>query len=297
MEYRILIVDEDPAARKHYADALIATPPPAGPSYSVAVVGSTAAAQLRAARQSYHVLLATLHQSNDVLDLTATLRERYPQLIVVLAVDKGVALSRRRAAEALGVQLVQGPLNTDEISQLVARVLGLTSPRAQAVTNERPPATLKDVQMLLDMLRRQASAQIALYTDNLGNMIAERGDPVGLDIAALTSLIAGGFVNAVELGHVLRDPGTIHLSVHEGSLYDIYSASVGANRLVALAFDKQIVTPRLGMIWLLMKRASLQLQRMHIVEQGNDDLSSQQLSASLSNEFDRLFGDELLNTA
>ena len=297
MEYRILIVDEDPAARKHYADALIARPPPAGPSYSVAVVGSIAAAQLRAARQSYHVLLAMLRHSNDVLDLATTLRQRYPQLIVVLAVDKGVSLARRRAAEALGLQLVQGPLNADEVSLLIAQVLGLRSPSSSVITNERPPATLKDVQMLLDMLRRQASAQLALYTDNLGHVIAQRGDPAGLDIASLTSLIAGSFVNAVELGNVLRDPETIHLSVHEGSLYDIYSVSVGEKRHMALAFDKKIVTPRLGMIWLLMKRTSLQLQRTHIIEQGNDDLSSQQLSTSLSNEFDRLFGDELLHTA
>jgi CheY-like chemotaxis protein len=300
MEYRILVVDEDPLVRKRYADALINHPPPVGPSYSVAVVGSAAAAHVRAARLTYHLLLATLRHANEALDLITTLHQRYPQMIMVLAVEPGVTVSRRRAAESVGAQLVEGPLSSDQVSMVVARALGLsraTPQDAADIIAGRPPATLGDVQILLDMLRRQASAQVAFFTDNLGNVIAQRGSAENLDVASLTSLIAGGFVNAVEMGHVLRDPETVHLSVHEGALFDVYSASVGSNRLIALVFDRQIVVPRLGMVWLLMKRASLQLRQMRIVEQTTEDGLSQQIGSSLNAEFDRLFGDELVQAA
>jgi DNA-binding NarL/FixJ family response regulator len=300
MEYRILVIDEDPLVRKRYADALINHPPPVGPSYSIAVVGSAAAAQVKAARVTYHLLLATLRHANEVLDLATTLHQRYPQMIMVLAVESGVSQARRRAATTLGAQLVDGPLSTDQVSAVVARALGLSRATPQEAVDMiagRPPATLGDVQMLLDVLRRQASAQLAFFTDNLGNVIAQRGNAENLDIPALNSLIAGGFVNAVEMGHLLRDPETVHLSVHEGALFDVYSVSVGSNRLIALVFDRQIVVPRLGMVWLLMKRASQQLRQMQIVEQATEAGLSQQIGSSLNAEFDRLFGDELVQAA
>ena len=114
---------------------------------------------------------------------------------------------------------------------------------------------------------------------------------------SLTSLIAGGFVNSVELGRVLRDPDTIHLSVHEGAHFDIYSTNVGNSRLIALIFNKQAAEPKLGMVWLLLKRASAQLARMNIAEQAADQTLSAELTTSLNEEFDRLFGSELDFTA
>jgi hypothetical protein len=149
------------------------------------------------------------------------------------------------------------------------------------------------VQLLLDVLRRQAQAQLLLYTDHLGNTISQRGDAGDLDLDALTSLIAGGFGNSLELGRALHDPETRHLSVLEGQLYDVYATNAGSDRLLALVFAKRFVEPKLGFVWLLLKRGATQLSQMRIVEGSLGDMLCSELSASLNSEFDRLFGDDL----
>jgi CheY-like chemotaxis protein len=296
MEYRILIVDEDPAARRRFAEALIAFPPAVGVSYKISTTGSAAAAQLQATRQPFHLLLATIRSGGDGLGLASRLQKLDTKLQLLLFHDGALAPANLRAAEALGAKLSIHTIEGEDLCIMVAERLGLRrspAPQPPPETHERPPATLADVQLLLDVTRRQARAQLGIYTDNIGNMLAQVGDGTGLEVASLTSLIAGSFVNSMEMGRVLRDPETSHLSVHEGAHYDLYSTNVGGTRLIALVFEKQIVQPKLGMVWLLMKRASEQLRRMHVVEKSVDEVFSETLSNSLNNEFDRLFGGEL----
>jgi CheY-like chemotaxis protein len=295
MEYRILIVAEDAPLRHRYAEALIAAPPAAGVGYKITTTGSAAAAQLQATRQPFNLMIAAVQASGDGLSLAARLHELYPAMRLILA-GNGLAKSLQHEAAALGARLVERDVPAAALCGAVAEQLGLVRPACAVAGPEaagRPPATLADVQLLLDVMRRQARAQVGFYGDSIGNVIAQCGDLTGVDVPSLTSLIAGGFVNSVELGRVLRDPETIHLSVHEGAYFDIYSTNVGSSRLIALLFDKQIAEPRLGMVWLLMKRAAEQLRRMNVVEQAVEDMLSDELSASLNREFDRLFGNEL----
>lgn len=296
MEHRILIVAEDPATRRRYAEALIATPPAMGAAYKITTTGSAAAAQLQATRQPFQLLIATLRAGGEGLSLAARLRELYPELRLLLINDGVAAKGDLTTAARLGARVLEGH-GEEMLCQATAELLGLARPIARAVageeTSERPPATLADVQLLLDVMRRQARSQLVIYGDNIGNVVAQCGDASGLDVPALSSLIAGGFVNSMELGRVLRDPETSHLSVHEGAYYDIYSTNVGSSRLIALIFDKSAAQPKLGMVWLLLKRAAEQLRRMHVVEKAVDEMLSEELSRSLNSEFDRLFGNEL----
>lgn len=301
MECRILIVDERPATRRQYAEALVAAPPAVGVAYKITTTGSVSAAQTQAARQAYHLLIATLQPDGASLRLCRHLYERDPSIQLLLLHDAPLAQAERRTIEQIGAQVLRADAVADELVPTAARMLGLQrrtgTTMADADADTRPPATLADVQLLLDVMRRQARAQLMLYADNVGNIIVQAGEIGGVELPALTSLIASGFVNSIEMGRLLRDPATIHLSVHEGAHFDCYSANVGDTRLIALLFDKQLAEPRVGMVWLLMKRAAEQLHRMRVLEHTVDAQLGARLNESLNDEFDRLFGAELEQAA
>lgn len=299
MEYRILIVDEEATTRRQYAEALIASPPATGVSYRITTTGSLASGQLQATRQRYHLLITPLRARGEALVLAGKLRERFPDMRLLLLSDHHTPKAYLEAAQRLNARVVDLQLRETQLARLVGEMLGLhtsTAPSAAELANTRPPATLADVQLLLDVLRRQAQAQLVLYTDNIGNIIAQRGDDDGLEVTSLSSLIAGSFVNSLEMGRVLRDPDTSHLSVQEGRYHDVYASNVGESRLIALVFDKEFIQPKLGFVWLLLKRGAEQLRSMRIIEGSVDEVLSRQLTDSLNLEFDRLFGNELVNT-
>lgn len=296
MEYRILIVHPDAAVRRRQAEALIAAPPMAGVSFLITTTGSAAAARLQATRRSFHLLIASLGQSNEMLELAATLRELHPQMRMLLIVEQAVRGEQISRAHQLGVQLIKHVNGPDELNRAVAIILGLKQePVSSDTVSEPAPATLADLQQLMDNLRRQTHALLAIYTDHIGNIIVQRGDASGIELTALISLVAGSFVNAIELGHILRDPETSHLAVHEGTYYDVYATNAGAQRLVTLVFEKEFVNPKLGFVWLLLKRSAEQLRHMQLDSVQNTHFNME-LGSSLNSEFDRLFGDELLPT-
>lgn len=298
MEYRILIVEQNAHWRRLYCEALIAEPPAVNTAYKITALSSAAAAQLQMARQRFNLVVVAADEVSGGTRLIAVLRELYRDDVRLLLIyDHTTEHQQLQHARTLDVRLLDRADGGEALAIAVAELLGLR-PIAPAVssvaTHERPPATLADVQMLLDMVRREARAQFAIYATNVGHIIARQGDDSAIDVPALASLVAGSFVNSAELGRILHDPDTVHLSVHEGHYYDVYSANVGNDRMVILLFDKGIVAPKLGFVFLMMKRAAQQLRRMRLLVDTNEALIDQQLSASLNDEFDRIFGSELV---
>ena len=301
MDYQLLILDEDPIARRRWVDALIQAPPMLGIAYQVTATGSAAAARLQATRRTYQLLLVVVRRGTEMIGLAVQLRELYPHLRIILIGEQGHSSALLKVAEHLDAELLTGSVSGALLNQAVREALGVVVPAQRTVitpvapvSREQPSITLAEVMLLLDDLRRNAHAQLAIYADHFGHLIAERGDSRSLDLPALTSLIASGFINSMEMGRILQDPNTAHLSVHEGAFYDIYSAGVGNDRLLALVFDKQISSPKLGMVWLQLKRHAEQLCLMRLENSSTIDPT---INASLNDEFDRLFGAELLPQA
>lgn len=300
MDYRILIVDSDQLARRRCADLLLAHPPAEGVAYKVTALGSAAAARLQVSRQRFHLAVITSDLDGEGLRLASDLSALYHTDLRLLLLTPALAAAEQlRIAAATGARVLPVQAAAHHLAETVAELLGLyQAPVQQPAAIEpaqRQPATMADGQLLLEMLRRESRSQFALYADNVGHVIGQNGDKADVDLPALSSLVASSFVNSRELGCMLRDPDTIHLNVHEGAHYDVYSANVGHDRLLALLFDKQIADPKLGFVWLLIKRCALQLHRMRVALPGNETLDKA-LTASLNHEFDRLFGDELFET-
>jgi hypothetical protein len=293
MRYSILIIEADCDRSSAWSDALLQAASEQGISLSVTIARSVPAAQFHAGRRQFHLLVA--HLADDGIGLIGRLRPRCPHLRALVLHPPDAIESSMRDARWLGYTLASDPETPLAFVQAVGRALGM--PLAEDPDSQgRPAATLADVQVLLDVLRWQTKAQLAIYTDYIGNMIAQRGDPARLDLDAISSLIAGSFGNSFELGRALHDPNTRHLSVLEGECFDVYATNAGSYRLLALIFDKEFVSPKLGYAWLQLKRSADQLSHMRIVEGSIGEVLSAELTASLNTEFDRIFGGNMLDS-
>lgn len=304
-EFRILLIESDATTRRRYAEALIAVPPGPGIAYRIITVGSAGAAQLQAARQRFHLIIAPLRGRHSDEELVERISELYRSDIKLLLLrDQSTSETNLELVKRLRATLVDHSIDDSELRGVVAMVLGLattyhpTAPEVATPAEEaqqRAIATLPDIQLLLDVLRHESHATLALFADNIGHIIAQRGDDTDIDVPVLASLIAGSFINSVELGRMLQDADTLHISVHEGRAYDVYSANVGHDRVLVLLFDKERSRPRHGYVWLVMKRGAEQLQRMKTSQSAAhvDEAMSRQLTDSIIDEFDRLFGGEL----
>ncbi len=294
MRYSVLIVEGDDTRRNEWAEALLRAAGQGG-ALVVTAARSAAAAQFHAGHRQFHLLVTSL--ADDGVGLAARLHARNPRLRALLLHAPDIPDEALRDARWFGHILAVYPATPASLVQAVGSALGL--PLAEDLDAQgqggRPPATLGDVQVLLDVLRWQTKARLAIYTDYIGNMIANRGDLSGLDVDAISSLIAGSFVNSFELGRALRNPHTRHLSVLEGEHFDVFATNAGSYRLLALIFDKEFSSPKLGYAWLQIKRSADQLSRMRIVEGSVGEVITAELSASLNTEFDRLFGHNLLD--
>ena len=292
MKSRILIYDLD--AVKSQAISSELTSLAQGDTIAISTARSVAAVRLQTAHQSPNLLLAAL--TNESLTLARRIYERSPHTKVLFLYDTKVSSDLIAASRELGWLALEQATDSAQLARQAGALIGICpaeSSYIQPTDTQRPAATLGDVQLLLDVLRRQTHAQLVLYTDHLGNLITQRGNAEALDVVALTSLIAGGFGNALELGRAMHDPEARHLNVLEGEIHDVYATNMGSNRLLALVFDKKFVEPKLGFVWLLLKRGAAQLSQMRIVEGNLGDMLCTELSDSLNSEFDRIFGEDL----
>lgn len=293
MKYRVLIVQANPALSQSWEQSLTAAGADHGLQVHAQSVRSVAAGQLVAGRQPFDLVIASLQIES--LSLIRRLRKRWPNLRALLLHPPDASAVSLREAELAGCSLAPQPDSARDLVAAVGRVLDLPLGIGPAPLpdNSRPAATMADVLLVLDMLRRQTQAQFVIYTDNLGNTVAQQGDAANLEVDAITSLIASSSINIAELGRALGDQQVGCLIVLEGVQFDIYATNVGSQHLLALVFAKEFVEPRLGYIWLQLKRSAQQLKGMRLVKGTPGEVIAAELSASLNREFERLFGDTL----
>jgi CheY-like chemotaxis protein len=282
MEYRILIVSEDAAQRNRYAETLLAMPPMEEVSYQIATVGSVAAAQLQATRQRFDLVIVALSQQDDGLQLSSRLKELFPAMRLLLLCEQGVTKSQLKTARLIRASVAESTIEPNSLRAIVSDMLGTSSLQSKKNQNKPdqrqhttgiagtatiPTKLTQDVLQpffdpFLDELRRQTNAQVAIISDKQGRILGQNGEDKAVDMAAVVTVIAQSCSDVFRLGHMLHDPKTIHLSVHEGKHYDVYSANVGEERFLALFFNKEFTTPKFGLIWLVLKRNVEKFSRM-----------------------------------
>jgi hypothetical protein len=277
MEYRILIVSEDATERNRYAETLITLPPAPNVSYQITTVGSVAAAQLQATRQRMDLVIVALCQHDDGLQLSSRLKELFPDIRILLLCEQGVTKAQLKTARLIRSGVAEDTIDPQSLRAIVADLLG-TSQYTQEIPPpkptvlpetpiQKPKVLTADVlqpffEPFLEELRRQTKAQIAIVLDKTGRILGQSGEEQGLDVVAIAAIIAKNTMESLNLRTILHDTSTVHLSVHGGKTYDIYSANVESSRCLALFFNKEMSNPKLGLVWLVIQRSLEKFTRL-----------------------------------
>lgn len=137
-----------------------------------------------------------------------------------------------------------------------------------------------------------SDAIAVLMVDTMGQIVAQAGDAVAIDINTLVSLLAASFATTSEMSRQLRETRrTFNLTFHEGERYDIYASNIARGLFLVLIFDREVYAPKIGMVWLYIKRSIHDLLRIAAeteVGKPKETLTSD-FARSLSKELDSLF--------
>ncbi|MBC8162398.1 MAG: hypothetical protein H7Z42_14405 [Roseiflexaceae bacterium] len=300
MEYRILLIEDSPNAYRFLLDELTARPLP-GITYHVQSAQAFIAEAVQGFPTCFQLVVATLRRRNSVLSVLRKLRTACPDTQLLLLRHSDASLIELISAKELRGTVVPAATPAPDLRVLLEQLMAqiISTPAAHnAAPEPRSTASAerdaRQVAAVVDEIRHEAHAKLALYTNTTGHIIDQQGETRNMDIPALTSLVAGGFINAVELGRTLQDSETQHFSAHEGRHYNVYSINVGSDWLLTLVFDKHLMSPKIGVAMLIMKRGAERLNSLRSTTATEDNRSLDSLfSLSLSTEFDRVFGREL----
>ena len=138
----------------------------------------------------------------------------------------------------------------------------------------------------------EADAAAVVMVDTMGQIIAQAGSAANLDITTIVSLLAASFATTSEMSRQLNETRrTFNLTFHEGERYDIYASNIASGLFLVLVFDRETYAPKIGMVWLYIKRSIQDLLRI-VAEtettKPKETLASD-FAATLSEELDNLF--------
>jgi predicted regulator of Ras-like GTPase activity (Roadblock/LC7/MglB family) len=113
----------------------------------------------------------------------------------------------------------------------------------------------------LESFRRMVGAKDVLLVDIVGHIVERAGPADGFDPDVVGILLANGMAAATEMANGLEQGG-MSIFFHEGSKFDLYAATVGLEHILAMVFDRGQGNPRIGTVYLHLKRASEDLIRL-----------------------------------
>ncbi len=115
---RILVVDDEPAVRETLEKFLIAD------GHEVVAAGSAGEALVELERSTFDVMVADLIlRDGNGVDLLRTVRDRWPDLLVVAMSGYGTVQSAVEAMKAGAFEFLQKPVRMDEIRQVARRAV------------------------------------------------------------------------------------------------------------------------------------------------------------------------------
>ena len=126
----------------------------------------------------------------------------------------------------------------------------------------RPPMPAGDsIAAYLESFRRMVGARDALLVDIVGHVVERSGPAEGFAPDVVGILLANGMAAANEMAAGLEHGG-LSIFLHEGAQYDLYAATVGPEHILAIIFDRGQGNPRIGTVYLHLKRATEDLIRL-----------------------------------
>ena len=103
----------------------------------------------------------------------------------------------------------------------------------------------------------------------------------------LWALVAANFLAAAELSRLLGNDSIFKSSYHEGPDYNVYAYDVNDDLLLAVIFGPETKT---GAVWFYTKQAAAALAEMDLEQSGETSSEIENLTGSIDQELDNLFG-------
>jgi CheY-like chemotaxis protein len=248
----ILIVDDEPKV----SYTLKASLESLGSDYVVAQADSAEDALSALARSPYDLIVTDLRMPGmNGLDLIGRVKRDNPTTQAILITAYGsddVAEASHRLQTA---HYFTKPFRIEEFVQAVVETLNM--PAKPAVDRR-----FKWLVQRLQDLRFEVGAQSVALADGHGRLLAESGTLDGFDLVQIASLLSRSLTPSIEVAEQLRGERVFNLVYHESARFDVYAANIDDERFMLLAFDRRQGMSRIGMVWLYMKRAIVELQTL-----------------------------------
>jgi hypothetical protein len=149
----------------------------------------------------------------------------------------------------------------DELQEVLAQPPAGRSPLTDRKL-ERITQQLRD-------LRSEAGAERTLLADADGRLLAEIGATDGLESADLIDPLRVCFGAPAAVAQQWHEEHTFNLLYHEGVRFDLCASNVDARLFVVVVFDRRQGPTRIGVVWLYLKRAILELQ--NVLQRADDN--------------------------
>jgi hypothetical protein len=141
----------------------------------------------------------------------------------------------------------------------------------------------------------ETGAVSVVMVDTMGQIITQVGNARELDTTTVVSLLAASFATTSEMSRQLQETRrTFNLTFHEGQRYDIYASNIAGGLFLVIVFDRHTYAPKIGMVWLYIKRSIQDLLRIaaETVTTKPKETLAADFAKSLAQELDSLFQEE-----
>jgi CheY-like chemotaxis protein len=283
----ILIVDDEPRVAFFLSKAL----EQANQHYHIDIAHSGEEALEMLNASPVDLLVTDLRMPGiSGLELLRWVQASSPETRTILITAYGNDEVEAEAHRLEAYRYVTKPFNLKDFTQVVREALrdvAISQPGLVVLSDE----AFESITRELDGLCHDIGAQCILLADMLGQRLVEVGITDGFDSAALLSLLAGSFATTGELARQFGSGEAANLNFHQGSRYEVYSASIGDNLFMAMLYERRVQSSRIGLVWLYTRRAIDRL--LAILSSSSAGTQSQALDAdfgsSLMAELDTVF--------
>lgn len=285
----ILVVDDEPRVAFFLSKAL----EHADQDYDVSIAHSGEEALEIISRSSIDLLITDLRMPGiSGLELMRWVRSSSPKTRTILITAYGNDQVETEAHRLEAYRYITKPFSLDaftQVAQEALRDMAVSRPGMVVLSDESYEAITRD----LENLCQDVGAQCVFLADMLGQRMVEVGVTEGIDSGALLSLLAGGFAATGELARQFGSGEAANLNFHQGTRYEIYSANVGDNLFLAMLYERQVQSSRIGIVWLYTRRV---IERLLATLSTTDTPTPDQslgsdFGSSLMAELDTIFPD------
>ena len=198
------------------------------------------------------------------LELIRHVRALSPQTRTILITAYGSDEIEAEARRLETYRYITKPFDIGNFTRVVEGALCHTE-ASQSRLLTLPNRSVGSVTQQLEELRRDVGAQCIFLADTQGQRLAEAGDATELNTPTLLSLLSGSLATTGALAQQISDTGVLarpvrdqrqvaNLNFYAGTRYEIYSTNIGDNLFLAIVFDRQVQTSRIGIVWVYTQR-------------------------------------------